>query len=80
MKIYVSIVEDRHIDTEVKAFASPDDAVRYAKVVIEHAAARWDNAPADEALTDRMKRAGWLYYGHAYEDGPSAQVVALEVE
>lgn len=69
--VYVVVWADRHRDTAVFPFVSPEDAVRWAQQRVE------DLAPdeRDETLTLAMKREGWIYYCCYSREGDHLRVV-----
>jgi len=76
-KIYIAIWEDRHTDTEVYAFSTPDKAIEWAKAMVrEHDR----HNELDEALTQPMIRGGWLYYGRYSCEGDHIHIVEAEID
>lgn len=77
MNIFIVIIEDRHADVEAVPFISKDAAIAHAQNVAKERARR----PVDfqEGLTDRMVKAGWLYYGTFSVEGDGVWVVEREL-
>jgi hypothetical protein len=73
--IYLVITEDRHADTEVTPFASPDEAVAFAGQQVV------DNARHPEDITGEagggylIAPDGWIWYCRYSSEGDSVRVV-----
>lgn len=73
MKVYVAMVNDRHIDSEPYVFTTAEAAIAYARAAAhENAHARAD---VEEQAVD-----GWLYYANYSPEDDSVWVVEKEVD
>lgn len=73
MKVYLAIVEDRHIDTEVEVFVDSHSAVSFAREVAT-------NSCADPSEMYEEEIAEWLFYIVYSNEGDSVRVVEREVK
>lgn len=73
MKIYIAIVEDRHTDTEVYPFSTPEAAIQFAWSEAEKNARRMEDI--EEETID-----GWLYYACYSTEGDCVRVVAKDLD
>lgn len=72
MKVYLTIVEDRHCDPEITVFKYKRDAVRLAKDSVQ--TYRNDGyEPEEEEIGE------WLYYCRVSDEGDSVRVEEKEV-
>jgi hypothetical protein len=80
--IYVAIVEDRHTDTEVHLFSTPEKAIAYAHGVLDDndmSASYVD--PDDARMSDKdLAAAGWLFYGCYSTEGDCVWVLPVTVD
>lgn len=67
VKIYIAICEDRHIDSVVRVFDTPEKAISYAKSFVE------DNARHPEDV-EESKIDGWLYHCSFSDEGDHVRV------
>ena len=64
MTIYVVIIEDRHTDTEVRLFSTSKKAIAFAEDYLANQGDGGDVHPEDARMSaERLKAAGWLFYG-----------------
>lgn len=80
--IYVVMVEDRHTDTEVHLFSTPEKAISCAQSVLDENS---DSAeyvdPEDARMSDEdLAAAGWLFYGCYSTEGDCVRVLPAEVD
>lgn len=82
MKVFVVMVEGRHVDTEAHLFSTPEKAIAYAESVLDEnseAAAYVD--PDDARMSDEdLASAGWLFYGCYSTEGDCTWVLPKEVK
>lgn len=69
MELYIAICCDHHIDEDVKVFALPEDAIKYAKDFVPE---RYDLE--ENELTDEMKHDGWIYWATYGVEGDNVRV------
>ena len=63
MKLYIVVVEDSHIDTEVSVFDTPDAAISFARQLAKDS---WD---CEESYRE-FDTEGWLFHAnYSFEDG-----------
>ena len=79
MTVFVVIHEDRHTDTEVHLFSTPEAAIACAQQIVN------DNWQDDECaqlchLNETMIEIGWLWYGCYSQEGDQVWVVPSEVD
>jgi hypothetical protein len=71
MKVYLIIIEDRHVDVEVEVYATAKAALDRARWIV----ARYDYTPEepDEEI------AGWLYHATLSREGDCLRVAEAKV-
>lgn len=82
MTVYVTMVKDRHVDTEAWLFSTPDKAIAYAKSVVaanQRSAVHVDPDDASMSAED-LARAGWLFYAAYSPEGDCVWVVPTEID
>jgi len=67
MEIYIAICEDRHIDSVVRVFDTPEKAISYAKSFAEGGARHSEDV-------EETKIDGWLYHCQFSCDGDFVRV------
>lgn len=81
--IYVTMVQDRHTDTEPYLFSTLEKAVAFAKGIIEDYAHQFGsrlNQPDEVMTEEELARAGWLFYGRFSVEGDCVWVLPVEVD
>lgn len=76
MIVYVVIIEDRHIDTEVYLASTAEKAITYAREVAEE----YNYFDEDEADITTMKNIGLLYYHTLSPEGDCVCVIPKEID
>ncbi len=76
MKIYIVIIEDRHIDVVAYPFANATLAISEAK----RKAKEFCRFPEDYSEHDYGKDAGWLFYANCSCEGDSVKVITTELD
>lgn len=74
MKIYIVIIEDRHVDVEVEPFSTAELAIEYAKEA-RGANCRHPEDIEEGEITQDMRDEGWLYHSTYSSEGDSVRVV-----
>jgi hypothetical protein len=73
MKIFLAVLEDRHIDNEYKAFLTKESAIKHCKEWEKdyENSYHWDNTKCPQA---------WDYYSRTkVDDGPKIHVEQIEL-
>ena len=58
--LFVVIIKDRHADVDAEAFDNPEDAIAYAKRMVNMMCRHKEDI--EEELNEAMIRGGWIYY------------------
>lgn len=75
MDIYIVILEDRHIDSQVYPFIDPDEAVKFARnLAKENCRFQEDYEEHDYGKDD-----GWLFFANTSCESDSVRVVTAEL-
>jgi hypothetical protein len=75
MTIWITVIEDRHIDVDVRPFSDMPAAIAYAR--------DWTSDERDVSemeLTDAMARDGWVFYAEYGTEGDCVRVVERELD
>ena len=81
MTIYVVMVEDRHTDTEVHLFSTPEKAIAYAQGVLDDNSESAKYVDSEERMSEEdLRAAGWLFFGLYSPEGDCVWVVPREVD
>lgn len=75
MKIYIVILEDRHIDSQAYPFTDPDEAVNFARNLAKGKC----RSPEDYKEHDYGKDSGWLFFADTSCESDSVRVVTAEL-
>ena len=79
MKLYIAIVEDRHIDVEVQPFTTPEAAIAYARTQAE-ANDRGYVPDEDDEDIGEQEIEGYVYYATYSPEGDSVSVVERDLD
>ena len=75
-KIYIVIIEDKHIDTLVFPYSSAEKAIACARAFVKLMSTK--SGVYEEH--DYGKDNGWLYFGQYTDEGDNAHVVTSEMD
>lgn len=79
MKVYIVMLQDRHIAPVVEVWADKDKAIADAREIAKDEASLYEHRYVEEELTPMMKRSGWLYYACFSSEGDSVHVQEVEL-
>jgi len=71
--LFVVIIKDRHADTDAEVFTGSEDAIAYAKKIVEMYCRHMDDI--EEGLNNAMIRCGWIYYCRYSGEGSCVYVM-----
>jgi hypothetical protein len=82
VKIYVTMINDRHVETKAYLFSTKEKAIHFAKHVLDEnvGSTEWVH-PDDRSMTpNELKTAGWLFYGCYSTEGDELWLLETEVD
>jgi hypothetical protein len=82
MTIYVTMVKDRHAETEAHLFSTAEKAISFAREYLKgHADSMADVDPEDATISEEaLAASGWLFYTCYSTEGDSVWVLPREVD
>lgn len=75
--IYVVVINDRHVETEIEVFTDRTEAIAWAQEKVHDYAGYPEDI--EESLNDAMVESGWQYYASYSPEGDHAFVVEKEL-
>jgi hypothetical protein len=79
MVVYCVIIEDRHVDVDVKVWLKKEKAIQGAKNIANEIC-RFPEDIQEENLTDEMIKDGWVYYCICSCEGDCVRVVKRNIK
>lgn len=77
--VWISLLEDRHVDADPRPFSTEEAAVAYARSAARDCALDPGDV-TDEPLSDAMVRDGWVLYLSYGTEGDSVRVMRRELD
>ena len=75
MDVFIVLCDDRHCDMDTTVFATEEDAISSAKLMLKCYVDELPEEYRGEIEEERTNKPDWLYYARWNEEGESIRVV-----